>query len=284
MPALGFYTEGISPQNSNFENHFIGNQLMTPEQLLKLLQQDENIKLEFKEGFDLKTSYGKAKFIKEMLALANSPGNPAYLLIGIEDKTKNPIGMGDIKEETLQQIIEDNCKPTIRFSFESVKIKDIEIGVITIPHSTRKPHTLRKKFGYSDSKGKQSELSDKQVFIRRGSVIYEASVEEIIEMAQEEEDYNEYFLNELQNIRAALDVISEHSYSWLGKDKNKVAVELLNLHSIANTLELIASALWPIYPNIVIQGGTLGALIGGIIGGFVAYGIRGLDQSGLVTL
>lgn len=246
---------------------------MTPESLRSLLKQEEDVNLEFKEGIDLNTNYGKAKFIKEMLSLVNTSKSQAHLIIGVKDKTKDLVGVGGIKEETLQQIIEDNCKPTIRFSFETVSIEGVSLGVITISNSRRKPHTLKKKFGYSDRNKKQYEISDKQVFIRRGSVIREASVEEIIEMAQEDEDYNTLLLDEMQDIRAALAVIAEHSYYWQSGKRNKVNVENIDLYPITSGLSIIANALWSTLPNKVSQGSLLGALIGFAVGGFVNYQI-----------
>lgn len=249
---------------------------MNTEELKSLLGQEEGVALEFKGSVDLNSKRGKIKFIKEMLSLVNSPDSPAYLVIGIEDKTKRFVGIKDLTEEQLQQVIDDNCIPPIRFLFRIIPIDDVEVGLITIPHSNRKPHTVKKKLGYSDTNGKHIEISEKQVFIRRGSVINEASVDEIIDMAQEdkdEENYNEHFLDQLEDIRASLNVISEHSYYWAGSRKKTVTVDNINLHPIANELDFIARALWPTKPNRLIAGTAWGILAGFFVGGLVGLNL-----------
>jgi hypothetical protein len=45
---------------------------MTPEQLARLLDKEESVYIEFKEKIDLESKEGKADFLREMMALANS--------------------------------------------------------------------------------------------------------------------------------------------------------------------------------------------------------------------
>ncbi len=113
--------------------------------LEKLLSADENEQLEFKASIDLDSKEGKAKFLKTILALANSATRVSFLLIGVEDKTKRIVGMPEITEEQLQKVVGDNCRPAIRFQFSKVDYKGLPVGVVAISHSYRKPHTLKKK-------------------------------------------------------------------------------------------------------------------------------------------
>lgn len=153
--------------------------------LKSLLANGEKINVEFKSQIDLKSKYGRAKFIKEMLALVNTHVSPAYLIVGVDDATGKPIGYEGITEEQLQQVIDTNCKPAIYFSFHTVAVNGVNLGVITIPRSTNKPHTTNAELGFQNSKGKQGEISNKQVFIRRGTTVTEATPDEIVDMAQD---------------------------------------------------------------------------------------------------
>lgn len=166
---------------------------MKVRQLKTVIEQGESENVEFKREVDLTSKYGKAKFLKEMLALVNSPASPSYLIIGVEDGTGQLRACRGIQEEQLQQTIADNCKPPLLFSFQITPLKGTPIGVIRIPHSTRKPHTLNRPLGYEEPNGKQGHISEKQVFIRRGSTIDEATVDEIIEMAQDVDERSEYY-------------------------------------------------------------------------------------------
>ena len=160
---------------------------MNEDTLVKLLAEDESIFLEFKSDLDLSSKFGKAKFLREVLSLANSPIKQGYLLLGVEDKTKKVIGVGDITEEQVQQIISDWCRPTINFDFWIVEFQGSTVGVMKI-YPVHPPYTLKKKLGFeepSDNKKRiQGEIRTNQIFIRRGSIIAEAEIDEVIEMAQ----------------------------------------------------------------------------------------------------
>src|SRR5574340_1144624 len=135
--------------------------------LEKLLAQEEGDQLDFKERLDLDDKEGKVKFLRAMLALANSAEDYSYLIVGVEDKTKRLLGVRDLTEERIQQLMADYCKPPIPFSFELVPHKGVRLGVIRIRHSGWKPHTLKTKLGFIDSSSKkQQEFLDTQVFLR----------------------------------------------------------------------------------------------------------------------
>ena len=162
---------------------------MRPEELKKLLEQDESTYLEYKSAIDLNTKEGKAKFLKEVLSLANSLQGHAYLVIGVEDKKKTILGMEGLGEEQIQDVIKEWCRPVIDFHFEIVPLDGKNVGVMTI-YSSRPPHTVKKKFGYSEvsesnKRPKEKHLEEHAVFVRRGSTIEVASPEEIVEMAQQ---------------------------------------------------------------------------------------------------
>jgi len=107
-----------------------------------LISQNENAKLEFKEQWYHKSQ--KNEMIKDIIALAN--GNPqtvgeeAYLIIGVEDKTKNIKGVNllksiaELEQEVLQNINNYATPPITDISFDdSFNINGKKILVITIP-------------------------------------------------------------------------------------------------------------------------------------------------------
>ena len=160
---------------------------MNQELVARLITEDESIFLEFKSDLDLSSKFGKAKFLREVLSLANSPIKQGYLLLGVEDKTKNIVGIGDTTEEQVQEIVSDWCRPAINFDFWIVEYQGKSVGAMKI-YPIRPPYTLKKKLGFeepSDNKKRiQGEIRTNQVFIRRGSIIAEAEIDEVIEMAQ----------------------------------------------------------------------------------------------------
>ena len=187
---------------------------MNPQIVEGLLREDESPYLEFKESIDLENRKGKAEFLKDILALANSTSadHHTYLLIGVEDKTKKPIGITSfsLAEDQLQQVINDNCKPPISFAFKLVEYQSNSIGVLQIFHGTLKPHTLKTKFGYAVG-GKSQEIPDTQVFIRRGSIVQVATPEEIVVMAQErfnDVDQKAQIAQRLEQIAVTLDDVT----------------------------------------------------------------------------
>jgi hypothetical protein len=154
-------------------------------QLEKLISYEEGSNLDFKSKIDLDSKKGKADILVEILGLANAPSKPAYLVIGIEDKTRKSIGIPtEITEERLQKFIADNCRPPIECVFDVVPYKRKRIGILTIK-GVRRPYVLKKDMSYSDEKGKQHTIIDKQVFVRRGTTGDTATPDEITEMALE---------------------------------------------------------------------------------------------------
>jgi len=170
--------------------------------------------LEFKSSIDFGSKAGKAIFIREMLALANTTnGEPAYLLLGIEDETKRLVDFEDVTEEQLQQIIAAYCRPPIVFSYKTFDHRSSKVGVVKIEPSEVKPHTTKTKYGYRNpSNGKQKEILDKEVYVRRGSTIDLAGTEEIIRMAQTQSGQRELTSRIVGHLRHIDEVLDEIEY------------------------------------------------------------------------
>jgi predicted HTH transcriptional regulator len=179
---------------------------MRPEELKNLIEQDESVHLEYKSILNLGSKEGKAKFLKEILSLTNSLQGRAYLVIGVKerDKKKEIVGMDGITEEQIQQVIAEWCRPKIDFSFQILPYGGKDLGVITI-YSSRPPHTVKKKYGYStqsdgDKHPREKHLSEYDIFVRNGSTIGLASREELIEMAQSDRDGLDAVVSRLDRI------------------------------------------------------------------------------------
>lgn len=177
----------------------------------KLLSLDENSFLDFKSMIDLESKRGKAKFLVEVLGLANSIEKPAYLVLGVEDKTKKATGISkEITEERIQKVIADNCRPHLKCKFEYVAYKRKRIGILIILGRNR-PYFLKKEIGFQDENGKQRLYSEKSVFTRRGSTGDIAAIDEIIDMVLEQQE-SETPSGSFEEIREEIGGVSSNLY------------------------------------------------------------------------
>lgn len=144
---------------------------MDQSKLKILLNREEGPKLDYKEKIDISLESGKKELVKDVIAIANSQGGRGHLVIGIEDKTKEIIGVDPeyINEERIQQIISQRCDPPINIRVEFIEIDIKKIGVITIFRSNKRPHQMRQNGAF---------------YIRRGSTTDIARRDEIASMLQ----------------------------------------------------------------------------------------------------
>jgi hypothetical protein len=216
---------------------------MDVKKLEELLSQEEGVALEFKEQLDLDSHEGKGKFLKDLLALANSPTSQSFLIIGIEDKSKKPIGLSRITEEQLQQIVSHYCRPPIDFDFHVVEYQGALVGVIQLFH--RYPfHTLKETYTYQ-SNGKNISIREKAVFIRRGSTIDEATPDEVVDMAQSDALDMKAVVSGLDKIA---DQLGEVAYNIEGQHQDMRPAEEIDRYIettfVAMLTGLITAWLW----------------------------------------
>lgn len=142
------------------------------QKLYTLLQKPEGTKLDFKAQLSLKTDSEKKELAKDVAAIANSKGGRGYIVFGIEDGTKNILGIEGKRytEEQIQQIISQRCDPPVTLKLDIVPVEDRQIAVLTIYKSSQKPHQIRQTGVF---------------YIRRGSTTDIARREEIASMLQE---------------------------------------------------------------------------------------------------
>jgi len=110
---------------------------MNRKQLIKLIEDGENLTVEFKQRFS-----DHEKIAKEIIAFANTRGG--ILLFGIDDNGKIR-GVESEKEvaELVKETLTYYCEPQLNHEFSFINIKEKEIVVLTIFESKTKPHSLQ---------------------------------------------------------------------------------------------------------------------------------------------
>lgn len=142
---------------------------MDNKKIKTLLKKEEGTKLDFKRKIDIYTESGKKELAKDVCAIANSRGGRGYIIIGVEDKSKEIVGIDDerLTEEKVQQIISSRCEPPIPVSLEFINYKSKKVGIITIYTSDQSPYQIRENGSF---------------YIRRGSTTDTMRRDEIITM------------------------------------------------------------------------------------------------------
>lgn len=150
---------------------------MDNKKLSNIIRKEEGTKLDYKQKIDVSTESGRKELAKDICAIANSKGGRGYIIIGIEDKTKNIIGINkdDYKEEQIQQIVSSRCEPPIPVSYEVINYESKYIGVINIYDGPQRPYQMREGGGF---------------YIRRGSTTDTMRKQELMEAFQENLNFN----------------------------------------------------------------------------------------------
>ncbi len=106
-------------------------------ELLDLIEEGENIQVEFKRKFSTHD-----KIAREMIAFANTKGG--YVLFGIDDD-KKIVGVESEKEtsELVKDTALNYCEPSLEYSIEYREIESKEIVILSVPESNNKPHRLQ---------------------------------------------------------------------------------------------------------------------------------------------
>ncbi len=141
---------------------------MDSKKLLSLIKREEGTKLDFKLKLRAFCETGKKELTKDICAIANSSGGRGYIIVGVEDKTKNIIGIQEndmFKEEQIQQIITTRCEPPIPIEVDFVEIKNKKIGVISIYDGGQKPYQVRDNGAFYIRRGSTTDVMRKQELI-----------------------------------------------------------------------------------------------------------------------
>lgn len=140
---------------------------MDKKRFANLLKKIEGPKLDFKQYIQIDTDSGRKELAKDICAIANSKGGRGYLIIGVEDKTKRVIGIGDLElsEEKMQQIISSRIEPPIPISLEFIEYENKKVAIINIYDGPQKPYQMRDNGAFYIRRGSTNDTMRKQEII-----------------------------------------------------------------------------------------------------------------------
>ncbi len=149
----------------------------------------EGRKVDLKRELSLETKPERARFAKDVMAMANTSGGTGYLILGVVDlrdrTSSNPedyvVGFApsdrDEFERTMQQALDHYCHPPPAAHLEDMRHPGTgrKLGVVVIPRSVSRPHVVK-----VEGEG----LAANDVYVRRGSATFKASREELLRIVQ----------------------------------------------------------------------------------------------------
>ena len=144
--------------------------------LLGLLERPEDETLDFKaKSYDLKDMEQKRSFAKDLASLTNTPRDrTAYLVLGVKKHLDGSYGLRGIDnpmdDGDLQGVAASLLEPTPRFSYQSIRHRDVLLGLVVIPADQRLPAMPKKTLGPGFVEGR--------IYFRRGSQNALASTQE----------------------------------------------------------------------------------------------------------
>jgi hypothetical protein len=156
----------------------------------------ETPKIELKRLLDLDSNRGKAEFVKDVTALANTPGGDGYLIIGVHDSKERQPLMGESAfdflcgvsplagdqaggvERQMNQVLDTYCSPPPSVGYRQFlhEISGKWLGIVTVPKSSSRPHVITR-----GGEGIQAQ----DIWVRRGeneACCFKASRTELEEM------------------------------------------------------------------------------------------------------
>lgn len=140
-------------------------------------QGTEPATIDCKEDLHLSENGDKASFIRDVAAMANNIA-PSYLLIGIQDRTWQVVGLLDeselqVAESTqgrMNQILANKLDPQLAIVYQVFEADGKRVGVVCID-GQRAPYLIaidNDKFGGQKTRGKQEYIARGNIFIRHG--------------------------------------------------------------------------------------------------------------------
>ncbi|MDF2882090.1 MAG: putative ATP-binding protein [Clostridiaceae bacterium] len=132
-----------------------------------LLKNGEGTKVDFKLKIDLLSESGRKELAKDVCSIANSKGGRGYLIIGVEDKTRNIIGIEnmDYTEEQIQQIVSSRCDPPVPIDIETVPYENKKLLIINIYDGPQKPYQSRDNGAFYIRRGSTTDIMRKQELV-----------------------------------------------------------------------------------------------------------------------
>jgi len=147
--------------------------------VLDMIAKGESSTVEFKRELDLSTAKQKAEFVKDIIALANSTTETAHLIIGVDD-SQILRGIEKLDDEVIQQVAQTYITAPVSLRCQVIPLTSPSMRLGLIEVSPRfKPHKVARSI---------ERLPQHRVFVRHGTIVTEATPEEINAMYGEELD------------------------------------------------------------------------------------------------
>jgi predicted HTH transcriptional regulator len=110
-----------------------------------LLASTEIRKVDHKrDQYLLDNENSKSEFIKDIVCIANAPGDDGYILLGVKSdkgKPREVVGISiHYDSSDLEAIVNGVIDPPIQFEYYPLNYKDAECALLHIPKSKAKPH------------------------------------------------------------------------------------------------------------------------------------------------
>lgn len=209
--------------------------------LRKLFTRSEDKTIDFKRGpYSLKDDQNKSWFIKDILAMANTPRDQtSYIIIGVyahQDGMKDLIGVKHHPDDNdLQQVLDIakvQIEPRPEFVYYPMSLDGVSYGVIEIPIQKSGPYFPKKDFGaltanrlYFRKGSKNTEArTDEQKDIYRWFQLLEGKIDSP-KLSLEEKEFN--IPNWSEFYQACHYFNSDHLYLLIIGPNNQISPELL---------------------------------------------------------
>lgn len=151
----------------------------------RLLPDWETTNVEFKRELHLDTGDAKAEFVRDVLALANTPvSGGRYLVIGWEPKTHAFAESADpsVAQDRIEDILDAFTKPTVTVRYRTFAWASTgTAAVVEVDRDRPKvPYRVKKALG-----GQRRRIGVGDVYVRHGSHVVKADAQEISDLEAE---------------------------------------------------------------------------------------------------
>jgi Predicted transcriptional regulator containing an HTH domain and an uncharacterized domain shared with the mammalian protein Schlafen len=193
------------------------------QKLKQLLKSEEGPKLDFKEALHLVNESDKKELTKDVIAIANSRGGRGYIIFGIQDKTKNIIGItaSDFQEEQIQQIIYNRCDPPVPISIDFIDCENKIIAVLTVYRSNHKPHMMLQNGAFYVRRGSTTDVARRgeiaNLFQENGILTYETVILKNAKLEELDYDLISRYFNSLDIISGKPNEILMEAMGMIGQ-------------------------------------------------------------------
>lgn len=138
--------------------------------------ENESTVLDFKREEYRSQEY--EKLIKDVMSMANAPINQTkYIIIGVKDipgEDKQFQGLDYITDQAnLENIIQENIEPIVKFKYYSYDYKGIMLGIMEIYGNNNQPYMMKKDY---------KNLCKGDIWIRKGTRLSRANREDLDRM------------------------------------------------------------------------------------------------------